>query len=168
VSEENEVVVDQPSVPLLAKMKFVGIGALVGLLLGGIGAGKVWMDMSAAVSTANASAEQAVAAAATEAETAQGKVDRMTGQTRVLKARVAASKALIEFTRQNFGSAADQLKMVRSHLQAIDPAVHGLDAAKVDAAKTAANATNIEVAGDLNAQAELLRAMGKSLDALVE
>lgn len=165
MSEETAVA---PTVPFLAKAKFLGIGALVGLLLGGIGAGKVWMDMSGAVSGAAAAATQQVDAMQQKVTTATASLDGMKGQNRLLKARVAASEALYEFNRANYGSAADQLKMVRTHLEAIDAAAHGLDPAALDSARKAAKSTNIEVAGDLNAQSELLREMATRLDALVK
>lgn len=165
MSEDTAVA---PTVPMLAKAKFLGIGALIGLLLGGVGAGKVWMDMSSAVSSAATEATQQVDAMQQKVTTATSSLDAMKGQNRILKARVAASNALFEFNRQNYGSAADQLKMVRTHVDAVDAAVHGVDAATLDAAKKAAKTTNIEVAGDLSAQADLLRQMGTSLDALIK
>lgn len=168
VSVSEETAVAPTPVPILAKLKFLGIGAVVGLLLGGAGAGKVWFDMSSQVSAATESAAKIEAEAKDGMTKAASDLDAAKGQARVLKARVAAALAQYEFNRQNFGSAGDQVKVLREHLEAVDASVHGVDAAKLDAAKKAAMATNIEVAGDLPTQADQIRRMGAAIDALVK
>ena len=159
----DEIAPTAPAVPMIAKLKFGGIGVAVGLLLGLMGVGKVWMDKAGEVSSA---LEQVATADKTldEAKAATAKVE---GQVRALKARVSASQAAYAFQRQNYGTAGDHLKVTRQHLDALDATVHGLDAAALDSARNAAKSATTDSAGDLNAQADGIVAVGTAIDALV-
>lgn len=163
----SDEIANPPGVPLLAKLKFGTVGVLVGLLLGGLGAGKVWWDMSGAVSAAEQAAETASSTAEAAGQKQSAQLAHLEGRERVLQARVAASDALVDLMRQNFGLAGSNLKLARKHLDAVS-AEHGLDGAKVDAAKKASTAASVDAAGDLSAQAEMIGQLIERLDAVAE
>lgn len=154
-------------IPLVAKAKLAGGGLLVGLLLGGVGMGKVWLDKSSAVASASEEARVAQEAVTASAATANAAVDEAAGQQALLKARVAASDAAIELLRQNYGTAGAKLKEARAHLAAAEAST-SVDKTALAEAQKASMATNIEVAGDLGAQVDLLRGLGAKIDGMVK
>ncbi len=165
MSEETP---NAPKVPLLERIKMLAVGLVVGLLIGGIGAGKVWLDLSGAVSEAREAAQVAEANAASRLEAQKAELAKTKGAVLVHRARIEATETLAALLQQNYGSAGEHLQQVRSLLEALDPDQHGLDPAKLEAARKASRATNIEVAGDLAEQVRLLRALNTAIDALAK
>jgi hypothetical protein len=84
------------------KLKFFGIGCLIGAIGGGIGAGKVYLDNRAVI--------EVTKSRAAELESRQG----------LFESHAAITAASIELRRDNFGDAKTSINTARARLGGVD------------------------------------------------
>ena len=147
-------------IPLGAKAKLLGIGTLIGLLIGGGGAGKVWLDMRADLSESTAQAE------ARATELTKG-MEAATAREKVLRARVLVARAMSELGGENYGNANKLLAEAADQLGKTDAAAGGFDAAKVGAAAKDIGALKLAPGVDVMPQRASLKKQADALDALL-
>ncbi len=131
------------------KMKFLGIGALLGLLVGGAGAGKVYLDLSGqvdALELKQASAESREA---------------------VLAARAAVAAAAVALSAENFGSAKDKVAAARLKLRGLNAETAALDAEVLQTVSQRLDGINIVVGGSNASAVSGLNEVGLALDRLM-
>ncbi|MFT5682028.1 MAG: hypothetical protein ACI8RZ_002946 [Myxococcota bacterium] len=107
------------------KSKFMAIGLLVGLIGGGAGAGKVYLDASGTIETLEASA-----ASANDRDSA-------------LQARAAVAATETELEAQNLGNARKHLEVAKLKLAEVDKEAGHLDASILATITERLNAVNI-------------------------
>lgn len=138
-----------PSAPWSVKLKFLGIGLLVGLAGGGIGAGKIYLDKSAELSAVSE------------------KLSRANGVEALLGARAAAAAASVALRQENYGDAKEQLTLARARLDSLDPASASLDAARLDTIRQRLDSVNVASGTDSTGPVKTLDEVGLALDRLL-
>lgn len=113
-------------------------------------------------------AEARVAAAETQLQQAQGQVAAAQARNRLLAANVAVFRAAAALDNRNFGVANDLMNAVRSNLQQVEAAAApGLDPAALAAVRERANAVQVSVATDFEAQRDELLGLAADINTLV-
>lgn len=149
-----------PVAPLAVRARFVATGLVIGLALGGVGAGWTWYQGSSALSALEAASTQRQA----ELETA---IDLANGRAAVLRTRVAVAQASAHLALQNFGDADNALKAAMSTLGRVDTKSAGVTAPALKTASEALQAVHIDPAGDLAAQSAQLTVAATAVDKLI-
>jgi len=145
----------------------VGLGLVVGLLIGALAAGFVYVDGRERLADLDAKR----AAQAVEVERGVASVrDELAGARAfewLLRARIAADEALAEHDRANFGLSRERLRTVGVALAAVEPTRVSLDAAALSAARAQVEAALNEVAPDALSQRDRLTAVIRAVDGLI-
>lgn len=149
-----------PAVPFSAKARLFGMGAVLGLVLGGAGAGWTWFQGSTALSAQEAASTQRIG----ELTTA---IDLANGRAHVLKARVGVAQASVHLASQNYGEAGNALVAAKAALAKAEPKAAGVTADGLKSASAALAAVDLQPAGDPAQQAATLSAAGAALDKLI-
>lgn len=130
MADETEQTPKPPSTWRI-KLKFLGIGILIGGLAGSGGVGKFLWD-------------------------AHGQIDSMTADMHKMEARqglfeaqAAVSAASIELRRDNFGDAKASTESARARLGTLDAAAAGVDAEILQTIQKRLDSVNIAASGDI-------------------
>ncbi len=144
-----------------------GLGFLLGILLGAVFAGFVYVDGRERLAALDAErAAGAVTAGEELASVREELVDARSYQA-LLRARIAAGAALDELDRLNFGLSREQLRYVGVALAEVDPARVNVDPNQLAAARELVNANLESLAPDAATQRDRLEAIVRSVDALI-
>jgi len=138
-----------PSVPWSAKLKFVGIGLLIGGLAGGGGAGKVYYD------------------GWTKQTSMQETMDRLQARQGLFETQAAISAASIELRRDNFGDAKSSVNTARTRLGTISADAAKIDGAVLKTIQERLDAINIAASGDSAQPSSALDDVNLALDRLI-
>lgn len=142
-----------PAVPLVDKAKFILGGLVVGLLIGGGGAGYVWWTGQQEVAAVQAKAADDVEALETEAaedlaaaekvaEQISNKIETLQAREARLSARVEVARARDALDEANYGIVNDHLEKAAQQLDGVEgtaEVVSDLKAYKVDVSNPAAS-----------------------------
>ncbi len=128
------------------KSKFMAIGVLIGLIGGGAGAGKVYMDASSTIDALEASS-----AIAHERDSA-------------LQARAAVAAAETELEAQNFGNVQKHLDVAKLKLAEASKADSHLDAGIMATIKERLEAVSVSASGNNSQADKALDEIGLALD----
>ena len=144
--------------PFVSRLKHLGVGGVLGLLIGGAGAGKVWMDGTAAVDEAEAAAQTAKADANKAIADVKSELDEATKRENVLRARWYLSRAMNDLEAANFG-------LVNQHLAAAARELDGMEEYKTIRATVLA--TKITDFSSLEAPRAVLRGLMRQVDTAI-
>lgn len=112
-----------------------GIGFVVGLAVGGIAAGVVYVNGREALVDLDAARAQDREAAEARASENTAALEAASSMEALLRARVSAANALDEVDRANYGLARDALRTAGAALARVDAVAAGVDPAALDAAR---------------------------------
>lgn len=153
--------------PIGYRLKLLGIGGLIGLLLGSGLAVKVWLDGRDALDAQRAEADRSLAelgasrdALEGERDACQDRIEDINQDLALLVARVEVARAVADLDERNLGLANKHLSEAGEVLARADPAQAGAARERVDA-------TRLVVGGDFERQRSELIRLGASLDALL-
>ncbi len=124
------------------------IGFLLGGILGAVVAGVVYVNGRERLVEADQAHATRIAEVNRAEADARAALDAARATEALLRARVAASVALDEANRANFGLARDQLRVVSSSLAQVDAVLAGVDPAALEAARTQVKTAMEEVSPD--------------------
>lgn len=149
------------------KWRHGAVGMLIGLVIGGLAAGFVYVDGRQRLAALDASR----AAGTLEVEQQVQSVQEQLGAARsfeaLLRARIAADRAMAELERSNFGMSREQLTYVNVALAEVEPERIGVDPAALEAVRQLVDTTLVGVAPDLEHQRTQLQSVVRALDALI-
>lgn len=131
------------------KVKFLGIGILVGAIGGGIGAGKVYLDNRAVIETAESRAA--------ELESRQG----------LFEAHAAVTAASIELRRDNFGDVKTSLNTARERLGGVDAEAAKLSSDALTTLQSRLDAINVSTSGDTTDAVAAIDDIALALDRVI-
>lgn len=136
------------------------IGLVVGLAIGGGGAGYLWFTHQQELADAQAEQDQLKAAADQALEQHEKALSAAMQEATDLQVRVELSRALDELDRRNFGTAKDALEAAKT--------AAGKASAEVqEAAKGLAN-IDLEVTDDTGAQRDAIAATARAVDGALD
>ncbi len=149
-----------PSFPFMAKAK-LGMGGLVmGLLIGGAGAGWLWWQGDQALSTLQSDMDSRVGEL-------QQAVDLANGRAHVMRARVQLDRAGDQASQENFGAAKASLSEAVGALDKATPKTAGVSAEAISSAKAALGSVSLEAGGDPTALGAQIGQAEAALDSLI-
>ena len=131
------------------KLKFLGIGILVGAIGGGIGAGKVYLDNRAVIDAAESRAA--------ELESRQG----------LFEAHAAVTAASIELRRDNFGDAKTSLNTARARLGGVDAEAANVPADALTTLQGRLDGINVATSGDTTESVAAIDDVALALDRVI-
>lgn len=131
------------------KLKFLGIGFLVGGIAGGIGAGKVYLDSQAEITGMS------------------DKMSQLEARQGLFEAQAAVAAASIELRRQNFGDAKTSTEAARARLGTLDADAANIDAGVLQTIQGRLDGINIAASGDTDKAAAGLDDVSLALDRII-
>lgn len=152
-------------VPFGLRAKTFGWGLGLGLLIGGVGAGKIAWDAHLASSAAEEAHTEAMAGLREGALAKQEELDRARARTHLLEGRVAIHRADAELAKGNFGVAAEHAAAAFQAVDAVGSDPAGLDRERVAGARAALDGLAIAPTADVAGERARLAVAAAALDA---
>lgn len=144
-----------------------GLGFLLGIVLGAVFAGFVYIDGRERIAALDADRTQSAVVMEQELASARDDLGDARSYQALLRARLAAGAAIEELDRQNFGLSREQLRYVGVALAEVDAARAGVDPAQLEATRELVNTHLETLAPDAATQRDRLEVIVRSLDALI-
>ncbi|MDP2307353.1 MAG: hypothetical protein Q8P18_15110 [Pseudomonadota bacterium] len=149
------------------KLRDGGLGLLIGLVIGGLFAGFVYVDGRERLAALDASRAADAREVDEAVKSIQQQLDAARSTDALLRARIAADLALAELERANFGLSREQLSYVNVALAQVEPELIGVDRGALEAARLLVDSTLVGAAPDVAAQRTHLQDVVRALDALI-
>lgn len=150
-----------------AAIRHGGLGLLLGLVIGGLGAAFVYVDGRERLAELDARRAAQALEVDQSVQSIRDQVEAARSSDALLRARIAADRALAELERANFGLSQEQLQYADLALANVKPELIGVDPVQLDEARSLLNATRLEAVPDAALQRTRLESVVRALDALI-
>ncbi|MFT4976954.1 MAG: hypothetical protein ACI8S6_002859 [Myxococcota bacterium] len=148
MADKNEQTTKPPSTWRI-KLKFLVIGLLFGGIAGGVGAGKIYLDARAEVTSM------------------QEQMSSLESRQGIFEAQIAIAAASVELRRENFGDAKSSVNTARARLDTVDAAAANIDAGVLKTIQGRLDGINIATAGETGLALTALDDISLAIDRLI-